>query len=277
MPDMREVTIFCFGASYVVAFLFELIYQLRPRPIFRLIGLGFGIAGLLAHTLFLFVQPLLLSSPSGSLVFVGWIVAMFYLYGSMQRKVTWGLFVLPVVVGITVLAAISQQPQLGSSYRSLFDLSQWDTDRFWGLVHGLLILFASVGICVAFVASVMYLVQLQRVKAKVSPRKGMQMLSLERLDTMNRRAVTWSFPLLTIGLLLAVISSLQGQESFVSWDNLKLLSIGGLWVFCAILLYLRYARNIGGRQAALWTIFAFALLLFSLSSYIHPNVSGVIP
>jgi ABC-type transport system involved in cytochrome c biogenesis permease subunit len=278
MPPIDRITLLCFGASYTVALGLELLYQFRPRPIFRLLGLVFGIAGLFAHTVFLLVQQLLLASPFGSLVFLGWILAVFYLYGTLHhRKVAWGLFVLPVLIGITLLAALSFRPDHSPPTLSLFDWSVWDGDRFWGQVHGALTLLAAVGICVAFVASVMYLFQLYRVKAKVPPRQGMKLLSLERLETMNRRAINWAFPLLTAGLLVAVIRALQNQEDFVSWTNPKLLSIAVLCVVCAILVYLRYALHIGGRQAAVWTIFAFVLLLLSLISPVHPLVSGGLP
>ncbi len=222
MPPIDRVTIICFGASYLVAFIFELWYQFRPRPIFRLLGLIFGCAGLFAHTIFLAVQDVLLASPFGSLVFLGWILAVFYLYGSFHHnKVAWGLFVLPVLIGITVLASFSIRTDNQQRMSSLLHLVSWDGGRFWGKIHGGLMLFASVGICVAFVASVMYLVQVYRLKAKVSPRKGMKLLSLERLETMNRRAIMWSFPLLTAGLIVAVVRALQGQEDFVSWTNPK--------------------------------------------------------
>src|SRR5437588_5609399 len=103
-----HIKVFCFGASYAVAFLVELIHLLRPRPMLRFVVLGFGCAGLLAHTLFLVTQFVAdkraLTSPQGSLYFIAWIVAIFFLYGSLHhRKLAWGLFVLPVVLALVVL------------------------------------------------------------------------------------------------------------------------------------------------------------------------------
>src|SRR6516165_2312491 len=106
MPAVLErVTIFCFGASYAVALIFELAGLLRPQRWLRLLGLAFGGAGLLAHTLFVIVQQPPLASPTGALLFLAWILAVFYLYGSIHhRRVAWALFVLPLVLGLTVLA-----------------------------------------------------------------------------------------------------------------------------------------------------------------------------
>ena len=62
-------------------------------------------------------------------------------------------------------------------------------------------------------------------------------------------------------------SELLQHPVLATWESLKIFSTVALWVVFAILVYLRYARNAGGRQLALWTIVAFGLLLFSLASY----------
>jgi ABC-type transport system involved in cytochrome c biogenesis permease subunit len=278
MPGIDRITVFCFAASYAVAFAFELLFQIRRVPILRVLSLGFGLAGLLAHTLFILVQPLLLSSPFGSLLFLGWILSVFYCYGTLHhRRVAWGLFVLPLVLGLTLLADFSPRGSSDHNSDHLWDLFSAAGPRFWGQVHGVLVLLAAVGVCVAFVASVMYLVQAWRLRAKVLPGRGMRMLSLERLEDMNRRALTWAFPLLTAGLIVGVALGLHHYEPLVNWDNLKLVSLAGLWLVFAILLYLRYATHARGRRVAIWTIVAFGLLLLSLASPIHPFVAGGAP
>src|SRR5207248_3280882 len=97
-PLLERITVLCFGASYAVALALELLQQVRPRPVQRVLALAFGTAGLLAHTIFVVIQPLELASPFGSLLFLAWILAVFYLYGSLHhRRLAWGLFVLPLV------------------------------------------------------------------------------------------------------------------------------------------------------------------------------------
>lgn len=275
MPGIDRITVFCFEASYAVALALELIYQLRRVPILRVVSLGFGLAGLLAHTLFVLVQPLLLSSPFGSLVFLGWILAVFYGYGALHhRRVAWALFVLPVVLGLTILADLSPHGSDERNTDRVWGLFSSGSERFWGQVHGLLVLLAAVGVCVAFVASVMYLVQAWRLRTKVLPGDGVPLLSLERLEIMNRRALVWAFPLLTLGLLVGVALALHNSEPLVAWHNPKLISLAVLWIVFAILLYLRYAAHARGRRVAVWTIIAFGLLVLSLASPVHPFVSG---
>src|SRR5262249_28789636 len=138
------------------------------------------------------------------------------------------------------------------------------------VVHGVLLLLASVGVCVGFVASVMFLVQARRLKAKMLPGHGLRLLSLERLETMNRRAVLLAFPLLTAGLLVGVGLLLQSERA-TAWDSVKIYSTVGLWLVFGILLYLRYGAHTSGRRVAVLTIVAFVLLVVSLVT-VHPFV-----
>ena len=64
-------------------------------------------AGLVAHTAFVAVHPLPLQTSFGSLIFLAWILAVFCLYGSIHhRRLAWGLFVLPLVLGLLALAEV---------------------------------------------------------------------------------------------------------------------------------------------------------------------------
>lgn len=265
----------CFAASYVVALALEVWHLLAPRPILRFISLGFGGAGLLAHTIYVLVQPLQLSAPFWSLLFLAWILAVFYFYGSIHHgRLAWGLFVLPLVLGLIALAETLSRNEGDSNVGFLQALQAPWGERFWGTVHGSLLLLAGVGISVGFVASVMYLVQVRRLRAKLPPGQGVRLLSLERIEEMNRRAILWAFPLLTAGLLVGMALQLRNGDLFADWSSPKILSAIGLWVVFAILLYLRYGVHARGRQVAILTVLAFALLVFALASPVHPFVDG---
>lgn len=263
---LQNVTRFCFGASYAVAMLLELLQLVRPRPVLRWAGLAFGAAGLLAHTLFLLVQRPQVVTPNGSLLVLAWVVAVFYLYGTLHhRKLAWALFVLPLVLGLVMLASVFPA---GSS-----ESTHWFTgDTFWGAVHGSLVLLAAIGLCVACLASLMYLVQAARLRSKMAPGEGLRLPSLERLATMNRRAVTWAFPLLTAGLLLGVVL-LALRDGGGDWSAPRVSGTVGLWLTFALLMYLRYAVQVSNRRLALLTIAAFGLLIVTLIAA-HPVAGG---
>jgi ABC-type uncharacterized transport system permease subunit len=272
MAFVEGITLFCIGASYAVALTVELVHLFWPRAVQRLIGIGFGAAGLLAHTIFLarklFLDsaPLSLESQYGSMLFLAWILAVFYLYGTLHhRQWAWGVFILPLVLGLVLVAGSfgAQSKLLGASSN-------------WGLVHGTLLILAAVGVCVGFFSSLMYLVQARRLKSKALPGRGIKLPSLERLEIMNRRAILAAFPLLTAGLLVGIGLMIEQSSDWSDWGYWKVIGTIVLWVVFAIMLYLRYAVHIRGRRVALLTIVAFALLLFTLASA-HPLTPEVGP
>jgi ABC-type transport system involved in cytochrome c biogenesis permease subunit len=267
---MERVSIFCFTASYAVALALELWHQFRPRPVIRLAALGFGMAGLLAQTLYLAFQRPPLVGPFGWMLLLAWILAIFYLSGSVHhRRLAWGVFVLPLILGLVGLAAaLGRLPDVPEGSRGEGLLSFQDA---WGPVHALLVFLAAVGVSVAFLASLMYLFQARRLWAKVPPGRGLRLLSLERLEDMNRRAISLAFPLLTAGVLIGLVRLSQGP--LPGWADPRVLSAGVLWVAFALLVYLRYGLHLRGRRVALLTIMTFALLLFCVALS-HPVGQG---
>ena len=273
---LERITIFCFAASYGLALVLELINLLRPHALVRLLSTILGGAGLVAHTLFLAAAFFLarqgppLASPYGSLLFIAWILAIFYFYGALHHhRHAWGVFVLPLVLFLVGLATAMPQDRDDANA----SIPWLRGERLLPLVHGLLLLLAAVGVCVGFVASVMYLVQAHRLKTKTLPGHGVRLMSLERLEAMIRHAIVTAFPLLTAGVLVGVALLLPRMSEIESWLDLRIISAVVLWVVFALLVYLRYGYHLRGRRVALLTIVAFALLVCTLA-FSHTVVQG---
>lgn len=260
---MGKVTVFCFAASYASALLLDVLHQVWGKPVLRWLGIGFGAAGLLAHTIYLAVQRPPLAWQFGWMLFLAWILAIVYLYRAVHYpRLAWGLFMLPLVLGLVGLATVLGRPPEGTESVPA-GLSPQD-DRFWGRLHAGFLFCAAIGMCVAFLASLMYLFQARRLRAKVLPGKGLHLLSLERLEEMNRRAIVLAFPMLTVGMLLGAVLMTRVADS-LAWTDPRVLSTGVLWLVFAVLLQLRYGRHLRGKQLALGTIAAFALLIVCLA------------
>ena len=193
VSPLHGITHACFGLSYLCAFLLELARLMWPGKGWRIAGLVFGAAGVFAHTVYLMLNQPPLVAPYGSLLLLAWVLALFYLYGTVHHaKQAWAVFVLPLVIGLVGLSFLLVA---GSPEANSFSVPEWAAgERFWGAVHGILILLASVGVSVSFLASVMYLIQANRLRRKVAPGSVLPMLSLERLETMSRRAAHLGVP-----------------------------------------------------------------------------------
>src|SRR5918912_1146191 len=142
---MDRITTFCFFASYALALGLELWHLLRPRPIFRLLGLLAGAAGLLAQTLYLYAQRPPLAGQYGWMLFLAWVLAIFYLCGSVHhRRQAWGVFVLPLIRGLLALGVAfgPAPPDARDSWRD----GNLSPDKLWAPVHVGMLLLATVGV-----------------------------------------------------------------------------------------------------------------------------------
>jgi ABC-type transport system involved in cytochrome c biogenesis permease subunit len=251
------IKIFCFLASYALALCLELWHHFRPHPTVRRLAQLAAAAGFVAHTLYLADKGPPLKWLTGSALLLSWVLAIFYLFGSLHyQRFAWGIFVLPLVLGLVILGAAGKQlyPQdeaQGSHYL---------LENFVSLpaAHGVLLLLAAVGLCVGFVASLMYLYQARLLRSKQTVHRP-HTLSLERLEMMNRRAIVVSFPLLSAGILLGV--GLMFTEQLRSWYDPRVVSTFVLWPTFGLLVYLRFGAHLAGRSIAVWTIVTFGLLV----------------
>ena len=112
--------------------------------------------------------------------------------------------------------------------------------------------------------SLIYLLQERQLKAK---RKGdlfRRLPSLETLDKLNHRFVTWGFALFTIGIITGSLLAKQTWGELWSWEPVQVCSLT-TWLLYAALLH---ARNVGwrGRKAATLTVIGFVLVVTSFLS-----------
>jgi ABC-type transport system involved in cytochrome c biogenesis permease subunit len=260
---MDRVTVTCFFASYGLAMALEVLSLWRAVAALRILTLLAAAAGLLAHTIYLYSRQPPLIWQFSWLLFVAWVLAVFYLSGAIHHhRQSWGVFVLPLVVALVALGLLFGAPP--ADVRGLWQHELQSTHNLWGPVHAVLILLAWIGVSVGFVASLMYLFQAHRLRTKAPPGQGLRLLSLERLEAMNRHAIVLAFPLLTAGILAGVVLLVQGRST-VTWSDPRVLATVGLWLAFGMMLYLRLGHHLRGRQVALMTIMTFVVLLCCLA------------
>jgi ABC-type transport system involved in cytochrome c biogenesis permease subunit len=266
-----RLSVLCFAGTYGLALVAEVARFVVRSTVRWYCALGLMALGWMVQTAFLaniaLKSPLVLvTTPFESVMVLSWIVALIGLYLMVRspKPVAVGLFVLPIVLGLVIVA--------GEFAPRTSDWPDWGgTTAFWGTVHGIFLLAGAVFTCVAFLAGVMYLVQMKRLKAKRPARFGLVLPSLEQSERVNRGAITIAFPLLTFGLLIGMILSLAVRgtatgataEHALRWSDPKVVSALVMWLVFAILLHARFSPALRGRSVMILTIVAFTFLVFT--------------
>jgi ABC-type uncharacterized transport system permease subunit len=266
---MDRLRVLCFAGTYGLALLCELARLVVRSPFRWYLTIGLTSLGWIVQTVYLANLALKdqlnlpVTSAFESVMVLAWIVAFIGIYFMLHwpRQVAVGIFVLPLVLGLIMAAGWFAPRQ-----------SEWLEEgmmAFWGTVHGIFLLAGAVCTCVAFAAGLMYLAQMRRLKSKRPARFGFALPSLEQSERVNRGAITVAFPLLTFGLLIGMILSVNSRSSgpesgfSLSWTDSKVISALGMWLVFAMLLHARFRPALRGRGVMMLTIVAFAFLVFT--------------
>jgi ABC-type uncharacterized transport system permease subunit len=270
---MDRLKVLCFAGTYGLALLAELSRLVVRSPLRWYLTVALTAVGWLVQTIFLanlaLKEPMILPVTTAfeSMMVLSWIVALIGLYLMLHwpRQVAVGLFVLPLVLGLVVVAGWFAPRES--------DWIEWGgTTVFWGSIHGIFLLAGAVFTCLAFAAGLMYLAQMRRLKSKRPSRFGLVLPSLEQSERVNRGAITIAFPLLTFGLLIGVVLSLGahgtaagggGTAHNLSWTDPKVVSALVMWLVFACLVHARFRPALRGRSVMMLTIVAFAFLVFT--------------
>jgi ABC-type uncharacterized transport system permease subunit len=271
--NFHGVTILCFAASYAVVLGLELWQLWRPGSVRRWLVRGMMLAGLVAHVVYVWGHAVPFQGGSATLLLLSLVMAVFYFSGTWHyRRFVWGVFILPVILLLVIVAWLDSF-QVSKS----LEMQVETAGLLWLWSHIAFLVLGYVGLTIAFVASLMYVVQSGRLKQKKLPGDGVKLLSLERLDTMHRRALLLAFPLVTSGVLIGAWL-MHSQQTLVqlSWLDPKILTTLMLWTLLLVLLALRYVLHWRGRRLAWGTMGAFGLLLaaFAVSRFLpsgHPS------
>lgn len=262
---LHHVTWFCFFASFTVALVLELSQLNWSNRASRWGAIGFLIAGFLAQTAYLINRskdshlPPLLGSTHDWVLVLAWL-AVLMLLGVMlsDRDSGVGVFVLPAVVLLVVAARyVSETRPPGVT----------DIPR-WAMLHASTLVLGIAGIVVAFLLSLMYLVQHRRLKQKLTESVSLRLFSLERLGRWNWWSIVISVPLLTIGMGVGVFLTVRSQstESPVHLGQFSFAIAGVIWLVVMLLFgrLVTAKRHSSGRGLAWRTLWACGFLLVSL-------------
>jgi cytochrome c-type biogenesis protein CcsB len=180
-------------------------------------------------------------------------VGIFILFESRYKSTIMGAFVTPVALLILATSAAfsSVIPPLNPALKSK-----------WLAIHTVMAFLGYAAFAISFGVSIMYLIQSHFLKKRKLGPMFQKLPPLDMLDDISYRCLTIGFPLLTFAIISGAIWAETAWGTYWSWDPKETWSLI-TWFIYAALLHGRLTTGWRGRQAAMLSIFGFAIMLFT--------------
>ena len=278
-PDanwMTKISLSCFAFSYAIAMILEISRLFFRAPVRILIIIGLTIAGIFAHTVYLwlkFQKDFSGGTPMSSwydwCLMVSLAVAITYAIIAIKKNEnSVGIFFLPLILLLILVALFVKNQEA---------FTQSEATNVWAVTHGISLLLGTSAMIVAFIAGVMYLVHAFRLKKKLPPRSGFRLPSLEWLQQCNRQSLFYATGLIAAGLVSGVImNALKSTENQtgIPWSDSVIISSGVLlvWLVTVTVFEAVYKPARQGRKIAYLTLASFVFWRSSLVLCLWPNM-----
>ncbi|HEX4030260.1 MAG TPA: cytochrome c biogenesis protein CcsA [Terracidiphilus sp.] len=193
------------------------------------------------------------------------VAGLFFLVWWLYDAISFGLFALPATFFLVFV------PALGTD-RYTFPSQGVRTS--WLVAHIVALLLAYAALCFSLLASVLYLLQEQRLKSK--PRQGKSPLDwLPPLDTLERIAhatLEFGFPCMTVGLVIGSVLAQETSLGAAYFADPKVIASFAMWAVYVALLLIRRGAGLRGRKAAYVSGAALAVMMAVWAANLISNV-----
>ena len=189
------------------------------------------------------------------LSFFSWSIVAIYILLQIKFKLrVLGSFVAPFVT-IIMISAFFFPWKIQESINPIFN-------SLWLIFHVIIIFIGDAFFAIAFLTSIMYLIQEYHIKKKRLGSFYTRLPSLATLDAINTFSLNCGFPLLSIGILIGSIYSQYAFGKYWQWDPKEVWALIS-WLFYAALIHQRITVGWQGRRAAIMSIICFCILMFT--------------
>jgi ABC-type uncharacterized transport system permease subunit len=202
---------------------------------------------------------------------LGFLVAgLFFLAWWLYGAISLGIFALPVTFFLVFVPSLGLTPYFFPSQ---------GVRNSWLVAHIAALLAAYAALGFSLLASVLYLVQERRLKAKFKPAEDSHWAALDwlpPLDTLERIAhamLLFGFPCMTVGLILGAVLVQETSLGAAYFLDPKVVASYAMWGVYVLLLFLRRTAGLRGRRAAYLSgavlVFMLAVWAANLVSHVH--------
>ncbi len=257
-----RVAVFLYG----VAALAVLPAALYERPWWRHVAVPAVVVGLLLHfvslaeTLNAAHHSLPVETHETQSLLSLLLALAFLLVYLKYRTMALGVFLLPLAFLLGMLPAFHPGLESSLGTGSIPGLSTPGMRSGWLFLHIALLLAAYAALFVSLVASVLYLVQERRLKAKAAGAGGVRLPPLDTIDRIALRALLFGLPCMTAGLLIgSFLAEVSYGPSY--FRDPKILLAFAMWLAYVAMIHIRRSSGLRGRRAVYLSSFVFFVIL----------------
>jgi ABC-type uncharacterized transport system permease subunit len=243
-------------ACYFVGLVYAFFALARTSDLFSRIALHAASLGMVFHfvslvEIFLSGKVVWASVQNGESLFAFLSMTFFMIIYAIYQTTSPGVVVFPIVFFLTFVAAVDQQPVL---------LTTFVSHTGWLVAHIILIFTGYAALVLSFGASLLYLLQENRLKSKKPTNMISFLPALEVIDQIGYRSLLLGFPFMTLGLLTGSVLAIlvYGHVNFLDPKfSLSILT----WAVYMVMVFTRWNSGWRGRRAAFLATFAFVTAL----------------
>lgn len=246
-------------AFYFAATAVSVTELFKGSKITSRIMLALAVSGFAVHTVnivFRYVSAghIPITNPHEATSFFSWcIVLIFFMLQSRYKVNLLSSFIMPVVF-VLMLSSL----MLPTDMKPLSPVLQ----SYWLGIHTVFAFLGNAAFALAFGIGSMYLVQEHYVKTKHLGDLFERLPSLQTLDEINYRLITFGFPLLTLAIITGALWAESAWGSYWNWDPRETWSLI-TWFIYAIILHARLIAGWRGKRAALLSILGFLTIIIA--------------
>lgn len=195
---------------------------------------------------------------SQAMAFFAWSLAFVYLVLLVKiQSESFGLILSPVLFALMAGAVLAKMH--GDVRETPLPAALLNP---YFVVHIAGAFFAYASFTLSFAAGALYLIQHRELKSRQAGTFYHKLPSLEELERLIYQPLVWGAPLLAIAAGVGFVWSKSAYGEFWVLDPKTILTGLTVALYSGIL-YLRYGASLHGKRGALFSLFAFAFVIFS--------------
>ena len=261
MAIFSHIPFFIVILFYFVSSVWSIGYIMKPAFFNKKVGKWSMMMGFLIHSGFLIFLGLEssnipITNVYESFVSLIWCILFVYINLDYLYKLpSLDTFLVPVVTALSIWALTFDGGNLTINV---------SLQNFWLIAHIIPIFVGYAAFTISFSLSIMYLTQQRQLKHKLFGPLFTKLPSLEGIDRLMWKTISFGFPLLTLGLVFGTFwvktQNIFGEQWYLDYKVVLGLAT---WLIYAALLHMRLVSSFHGTKIACLTIAGFCLVLFT--------------